>query len=790
MSQKKNGVVGVLCFNSLSQNQMVWLLLTSLVGIPLSYALCNCGAGAGPANCYNGLVANSSASCSVCTPIGPGYYTPNIYTTYCVSGGSGTIAPSCTAGTYSTGGANTCTNCPAGLYNTQAALSSCLACAAGYYSNPASTQCLVCTQGYFSNAGAGSCTPCPAGKLSSGSGLTSCSSCSAGAFATGGASVCTTCPPGSYNMTSSASTCTACNSGSYSPGGNTPCANCTRGLSSSSGSITCGPCDVGLFSSSDGSSSCSLCRAGFFNNQTSSSTCLPCTAGYFSISGSTICTACRNGTFSLQSAGRCTNCSEGFFSNASSASYCQTCTPGLFQGSRGTTYCSSCSPGLFSPRPSSTSCTECPIGRYIEISSSTSCLTCPGEGSTTRFAGIPRMQECVCPQGFYGNPLSGKKCKPCQQTGDEAVNRPAGTIIPSIGKGYFRDPDDPGLPVKCWPSESCQFTGIANQTSCNWGYTGYACSMCQLYVTYRSGIGCEKCSSVVVRVFIVIVVVAVLFKAMARLFDAKTGVIPEMKILLNSLQMIGLFSRSPIRWIGLMASVIATVSITNLDIDMFSPGCDLNLTYWNKLYLRFFLPHFFFVVALVYFVLKKKYLKKTLSLEKYAKLARTKDVIFSAFVATNVGFYSLFINTLVDPFRCLDQENGRSVLAAEPSTLCFEKSWWDHVSLVIVLLVTYLVFFPVGLGFLLFKNRNNFSSKKNQVRYGFLVNHYRKDFYWWDIIVIYERALFFVAMNFLTNSDSANSKTFLSIAVIMMFICVQVVVAPFHIRARNVLSVV
>jgi hypothetical protein len=658
-------------------------------------------------------------------------------------------------------------NCDATQYCATCTLAGCQAVPAGkYVSSSCDHNPVNCPVGTYSPGSQQNCNPCPAGTFIEVRGSTACSTCFAGFFSNSGMSSCLGCSPGFFAATTGLSSCSACSPGFRS---SIPLGNST----------TCSSCAIGRFTNQAASSRCNNCPGGFFSNSTQLSSCYTCEPGRYRLDGisNPNCSSCEMGKFQVY-AGKsfCSSCLEGSYSSLNGSTSCSNCNVGEYSAS-GVSRCSSCPQGRFNSI-SGSACSDCPSGKYSDQQGQTACQACPGV-TTTQFSGAADSSACVCPDGYYGDTYIGIPCKPCVFTGSR-ITCPVGTILPVIGNGYFRNQEDLGKAVMCWPSSACPVTGQNVITVCSTGYTGYACSSCVFPTHFRSGLDCKNCPLLVFRVLAILAVTLILLVVMYRMISSPIGVIPEMKVMMNSLQIIALYSRTPVKWIGLMASLINLASVTNLDFDIFTADCFQRFRFWSKFYLRFFLPHIF-AYAIIGLTSLRLFLRKK-------PLSDFKNQAISFWIAINVGFYALFMNTLLEPFRCLRQSDDVYVSASDPSTKCFDAEWKRNLIFVIPTLFFYLIVFPLGLGFVLRSNRRNLDTEKGLVRYGFLIRLYKSQFYFWDIVVMLKRAFFFVSLNFFTNSESANSKTFFSIAVIFIFLSIQIVCSPYNLRTRNVLS--
>lgn len=178
-------------------------------------------------NCGNsGFVANTSFTCSVCTPGRwfPGETCQNSYFT------------------------TACFGCAAGSYSADYQTANCLDCTTGRYSSgPTNTACFLCAKGSFSPSSA-QCSVCPAGKINAVDGQPSCSSCAL-AF-----------NPGSYVNITGQTACKICPAGSSTFGDPSHCLPCIRGSFSAQPASACTLCAAGHFSVAVGAPTGSVCQ--------------------------------------------------------------------------------------------------------------------------------------------------------------------------------------------------------------------------------------------------------------------------------------------------------------------------------------------------------------------------------------------------------------------------------------------------------------------------------------------------------------------------------------------------
>jgi hypothetical protein len=698
----------------------------------------------------------------------------------------------CATGKYSLS-ENPCSNCGIGTFQNNTGMSFCPYCPQGTFMNLTGySSCFQCPPGRsgFGLSGLTSstgCTPCLAGKYSTGTAFP-CTDCSAGLKSSNIASSCVNCEVGRYSGTGQADPCPLCPVGNYQdqvqqsfcklciPGkfrntpGNSDCLDCPIGkFVESSGSVGCDDCAAGSFQPFAGKSSCPLCPHGWSTNGTSGSgNCTQCSRGSFAVSGTPFCQPCQPGLysaqfnvstclscsiglFSLSNRTACSNCSEGFYSNVTASSYCTDCEPGRYSNRTNQTVCILCNGGYYAEAHSTIcspcyqgsysldeapQCSSCPIGKFMNNSYQTSCYSCPAL-STTKFTKSADHKDCLCLEDYYGNPGRYIPCKVCQKE-IPSITCPLGTIAPYIGFGYFRDPFDPGKPVQCLPPYACQLTGNLNETPCTPGYTGYACGSCIQYVSYRVGFSCRFCPSSASRAATYTAIILVLMALIVWMMFSRQGTPPDIKVLLQALQTIGLYPRISINWPENFLGLTTVLSLTSINLDLFAPDCTVDVGFWAKYYVKMCFPLIIGTGAMLTFYPAKF----VLSICKNPNVdlnGKPKDKIIPMSIALLSGLYTLLIAAAFDPFHCKLRSGDVMVLANDPSFECYGEEWMKRLPITVIFAFIYAVLLPAVLGWLLFKHRKDLNSSKVQTRYGVLYLYYRGRCYWWEILLMLKR---------------------------------------------------
>lgn len=119
----------------------------------------------------------------------------------------------------------------------------------------------------------------------------------------------------------------------------------------------------------------------------------------------------------------------------------------------------------------------------------------------------------------------------------------------------------------------------------------------------------------------------------------------------------------------------------------------------------------------------------------------------------------------------------------------FWRPVMDKLPIIATFVVLYSLIVPCCLAFVLFRIRKDLFSLKIRRRYGVLFNFYRRNCFWWEIVSMARRAIFFISLEFVGSIDFTQTKQFLSISLLFFFVALQVLLRPLKLHIQNMLSI-
>jgi len=161
------------------------------------------------------------------------------------------------------------------------------------------------------------------------------------------------------------------------------------------------------------------------------------------------------------------------------------------------------------------------------------------------------------------------------------------------------------------------------------------------------------------------------------------------------------------------------------------------------------------------------------------------NVPLSTFVKSSLYIFSLLFSylalNLLQPFRCVEQPDGRSLVYSDLSVYCFEKDWNENVKISSIYMVEFLFLIPGIIVALMIRFRNQIGSEEEREWIGSLTNAYRPGVFWWDFVSMLKKL-------FLSLSLSLNKKSLFFCAVLSLFHIVETILKPYKLESQAKLN--
>ena len=428
--------------------------------------------------------------------------------------------------------------------------------------------------------------------------------------------------------------------------------------------------------------------------------------------------------------------------------------------------CSECGPGLFSPNVSIAPCEVRPVCVGTDVLFGSTCHRCPE--NTVRTAPdanstIP-AGDCVCERGFWVRSQSvNVACEPCPL----GASCEGGTAPPMNNAGWA--PQTPGALdafVECPVPDAC-LTGYR----CAKGYTGLWCKDCgDGYFRQPNG-SCDVCPGASVSLFVLLIVLLVLtalvavgvvtlaISALSKEEDASTAVLVRHKLLPNAVTQ-GIFF---LQVLGVLAStkefawpeppvqdVLDAATVANLGLNWFATEC--TVTSFGVHYVFSILLPIALAVVVSLTVVCLRFFPGVAPCLRGDVLARVglrtaaERVVFLLAPMLYIPMSRLSLVIL----DCSRFPDGKWYLDADYSVECWAGGEWAAVlPFGVAAVALYVLLLPIYMGVTLFRFRNSLSEWRVQARLGVIINSYRAQWFFEELLLLFKRlaivssALFF-----------------------------------------------
>ncbi|EAR90741.2 transmembrane protein, putative (macronuclear) [Tetrahymena thermophila SB210] len=155
---------------------------------------------------------------------------------------------------------------------------------------------------------------------------------------------------------------------------------------------------------------------------------------------------------------------------------------------------------------------------------------------------------------------------------------------------------------------------------------------------------------------------------------------------------------------------------------------DFNSIGYSDLFLTFIIPIIICLIitliSIVAFLIKKSLFKQCVY-----------TIILSYIYIFIVVFYSILLEKTLSSFFCLELEKNKSYSLIDLSLECGNSSELIKIqSLSLVILILFLIAFPLIIFLKLIQSRNRLKKVKVMFMYGFLYNEYKPKFFYWEMI--------------------------------------------------------
>ncbi|CDW80304.1 UNKNOWN [Stylonychia lemnae] len=374
-----------------------------------------------------------------------------------------------------------------------------------------------------------------------------------------------------------------------------------------------------------------------------------------------------------------------------------------------------------------------------------------------------KCQECI--NGFSLIQMTEPGyCQSCPT--DKAICNGGSNIGPR--PGFWRMNNVTSTFVACMYQQAC--LGMVPPKNnpvgeCAQGYQGILCSECSVGYSRDGDFKCFECPSKIFNILrlsaiilaILVVVIFVIKTSISAAMDQNNVMSIYMKILLNHFQLIMVTASMDFQWSQQIIDFFSqTKKVATFSTQIFSIDCfldertsdDINETqkgsriFFQKMILVALLPFILSIGCYIIWYLIG-YFKK--------ELQNKKSKIMSSLVILLFLVHPSIIQYMFYGFNCKSID-GEERLSEDLWVECWksEHLFWSYF----VALPSILVW-GLGIPFfafaILINHRKNLDRQITRQKYGFLYRGFKKEFYYWEIVIMYRKIIIVFVAVFVSN---------------------------------------
>jgi hypothetical protein len=363
-------------------------------------------------------------------------------------------------------------------------------------------------------------------------------------------------------------------------------------------------------------------------------------------------------------------------------------------------------------------------------------------------------KDClVCKEGTY----SLTPDQPCTDCPSEAICYGNMTMAPKAG--YWRSNIYTDTFYACPNTDACVKPSSSGSLSligeCAKGYQGNMCHACSSGYSRSSENKCGTCPDISINALrlacislVVVIVCGVMVRSTLRTaYEPKKLHSIYIKIFMNYLQLVLLTTQFKLEWPEFVQDMFfvqksaATVTDQAFSFDCYLEGNSsgestgdqdaFKRVFYNKLLMTAFLPPLLGLVSLG--VWGGVYLVK-----------RQEGVFRKEMVATIVILFFLVHPSIVrmnfDVFSCREIDSGEYWLVSNLDIRCWDSLHTFYASFVALpCILVWGLGVPTLILLYMHRNRRELDFIVNRLRFGFLYNGFRKNTFYWEIIILYRK---------------------------------------------------
>ena len=417
-----------------------------------------------------------------------------------------------------------------------------------------------------------------------------------------------------------------------------------------------------------------------------------------------------------------------------------------------------------------------------------------------------------CPDGYYRfKHMSSKMCFKCPKS----MKCEKGKIWPNNNYYRFKEKNFHQVFRPCLNKNACSQDENSHDTKCRDNYKGRLCASCDKNTDSAGRYVCSKCPDIYENVFVIILTIFLISSFIIYLIKSTVlaAFMPSefyaiaLRIGINYFQVIYLCLQFKIRWPGTEENEpeddgtnvadrtnlyysIKCLMEKSLDVD------DKDYLY-IKIWFMALLPIIIFLFSLCYLVVLRVYMvirEKHYNLSIYKPITYTVPFLLIYPYVITYSLLPLACNNLVEGKpQYFDEEvdlTNYEYLISNPDIMC---TWDEHYKYIVwatgFSLIIWGIFVPCLIFYKLYLKRKNLFEYKVKYTFGFLINGYKHERFYWEFIIFIKKLVIVFLTVFMQSGYSVTLQSVLLITFLILGFILQLHFKPYITEQLNNLEI-
>lgn len=164
-----------------------------------------------------------------------------------------------------------------------------------------------------------------------------------------------------------------------------------------------------------------------------------------------------------------------------------------------------------------------------------------------------------------------------------------------------------------------------------------------------------------------------------------------LQIVTSYIQTLAILASIQLNWSGSAQNLFHVLSIANLNIELISLDCDVDISFYDKWAMSITIPLIFAALLLVLYTI----LKILKHWSRRYRIPFLRDRVLNVLINFFMFAYLFLTHSTLIYFDCHANDDGNYYFDADPSVRCYDAKWNSYLGLAVVSVIGYVLGIPL-----------------------------------------------------------------------------------------------